>query len=264
MKNLKKVLLSCSVFLSLLALSCNNNEDDKVAGTSAVKVSLTDAPGDYEAVNIEVLDVKIKNSTNTDDNGWTSIGNVTPGIYNLLDLTGGVTAVLANGEVPSGYLGQIRLILGDNNTVVKNGVTYPLNTPSAQQSGLKLQLNQTLLPDVDYHFLIDFDVDHSVVEAGNSGNYNLHPVLRVTSEAVTGSIKGTVTGATNVEASVLVGGVAVSAMTDDNGVFWLHGIPAGVYTVTLTPNALSGLAIQTVQSVIVVNAETTDMGTIAL
>jgi hypothetical protein len=38
---------------------------------------------------------------------------------------------------------QIRLILGTRNTVV-DGITYPLSTPSAEQSGLKLQVNQTL------------------------------------------------------------------------------------------------------------------------
>jgi hypothetical protein len=38
---------------------------------------------------------------------------------------------------------QIRLILGTRNTVVLD-ITYPLSTPSAEQSGLKLQVNQTL------------------------------------------------------------------------------------------------------------------------
>jgi hypothetical protein len=31
--------------------------------------------------------------------------------------------------------------------------------------------------------LLDFDVARSVVKAGNSGNYNLHPVINVSTEA---------------------------------------------------------------------------------
>lgn len=264
MKNLKKFLLSSFsiLFLSLFVVSCSDKNDSDTSGSSRIKVSMTDAPGDYEEVNVEVLDVKIKNSNVTDESGWVSIGNVTPGIYNLLDLTGGVTALLADNDIPSGNLGQIRLILGENNTVVKDGVTYPLNTPSAQQSGLKLQINQTLVPNITYNFLIDFDVNQSiVVAAGGSGNFNLHPVLRITSEAVSGSITGTVTaGGFQVMASVLVDGVTVSTYTDELGVFYLHGIPAGTYSVTLTPDATSGLSPLVIDNVIVLNAQTTDVG----
>lgn len=264
MKKVKKILLSsfCILVLSFFVSSCSDS-DAETGGTSRVKVNLTDNPGDYDEVNIEILDVKIKNSNGTDEDGWVSIGIANPGIYNLLDLTGGVIAPLSDSEIPSGFLGQIRLILGDNNTVVKDGVTYTLNTPSAQQSGLKLQVNQTLEPNFTYDFLIDFDVNHSiVVEAGGSGNYNLHPVLRVITMANSGSISGTVVAAGyQVLASVMVGGVEVSAFTNSEGVFHLHGIPAGTYTVTLTPDVASTFPPLLIENVVVVNGVSTDTGT---
>jgi hypothetical protein len=267
MKNLKKNLLSLmSIFLiSCFALSCSDS-DDEVNGTSRVIVKMTDAPGDYDAVFVDVLDVRVKNSSNSDESGWESIGNINPGIYNLLELTGGVTVLLADNEIPSGFAGQIRLILGENNSVVKDGITYPLNTPSAQQSGLKLQINQTLQPNVTYNFLIDFDVNQSiVVEAGNSGNFNLHPVLRVTTEAVSGSITGVaIAGEFQVLASVTVGGEVVSAFTNENGVFFLHGIPNGTYALTITPEIDSNLLPVIIENVIVTNGETTDVGVISL
>jgi hypothetical protein len=50
------------------------------------------------------------------------------------------------------------LLLGDDkNTVVVGDKTYDLKTPSAQQSGLKLKINQTLVA-VTYEFIFDFDV----------------------------------------------------------------------------------------------------------
>ncbi|MES2239618.1 MAG: DUF4382 domain-containing protein, partial [Bacteroidota bacterium] len=187
MKKFSFYVLSLIAFMCFSLVGCNSNDDS--TQTSRVAVHMTDAPGDYDAVYVDVQDVLIKNSTDDSDGGWVSIGNITPGIYNLLDLTGGVNVMLADNEVPSGYLGQIRLLLGDENTVVKDGVTYPLHTPSAQQSGLKLKINQTLVGGVTYDFLLDFDVAHSVVvQAGSSGNFNLHPVIRVSTMATSGAI----------------------------------------------------------------------------
>lgn len=71
-------------------------------------VRLSDAPGDYKEVNVEVKDVLVKNNSNGDDQGWVSIGK-NPGVYNLLDLTGGVTALIADNTIASGHLGQICL-----------------------------------------------------------------------------------------------------------------------------------------------------------
>ncbi|WP_413999655.1 DUF4382 domain-containing protein [Flavobacterium sp. W1B] len=269
MKKIKFYVLSFCVmaFMSLLFIGCNSTDDS--TQTSRVSIRMTDAPGDYDAVNIDVQDVLIKATTDNDDNkGWVSIGNVTPMTYNLLDLTGGVNVLLADNLVPSGFLGQVRLVLGENNTVVKDGVTYPLKTPSAQQSGLKLKINQTLLAGATYDFLLDFDVEHSiVVQAGNSGNYNLHPVIRVSTAATSGVIKGAINPVLTgyqVLASVLVGDVVVSAYADESGVFQLNGIPAGTYIVTLTPDVASGKAIKIIPGIVVVNGTMTDMGAISL
>lgn len=268
---MKKVNLKLRIFLlaslsCLLITSCNSSDGDDSAQTSKVSIRMTDAPGDYDQVNVEVLDVKIKNNSDTNEEGWVSIGNITPGIYNLLDLTGGVNVLLADNEVPSGHLGQIRLILGEHNTVVKDGVTYPLKTPSAQQSGLKLKVNQTLTAGATYDFLLDFDVEHSVViEAGDSGSFNLHPVIRVSTTATSGIIKGIVTPFTFQSlVSVQVGDTTVSAYTDESGVFQLNGIPAGTYSVTITPDVSSELPALVVPNVVVVNGQISNMNTLIL
>lgn len=268
MKTTKKVwALYMATLFGVFAMGCSDDDDNNgsSAGESRIRVSMTDAPGDYDEVNVEVVGVKYKVSSDTGEDGWIELAGVNAGIYNLLDLTGGVTVMLADDEIPSGQLGQIRLMLGDENTVVKDGVTYDLNTPSAQQSGLKLQINQELEADVTYNFLIDFDVHESVVEAGASGNYNLHPVLRVTAEAATGSISGTVLNVgIPVEASVMVNGVEVNANTNAQGEFVLHGIPAGTYNLTLTPSLLSELGVLTIGNVTVVNGEVTSVGSVTL
>ncbi|HEX8268713.1 MAG TPA: DUF4382 domain-containing protein [Flavobacterium sp.] len=269
MKNFKIAFALVMAFTTMLSVSSCNGDDsgnnNGTGGSSRMTVRMTDAPGDFDEVNIEVTDVQIKSTSENGDQGWVSIGNVSAGVYNLMDLTGGLTAMLADNDVPSGHLGQIRLVLGDDNNVVKNGVSYTLNTPSAQQSGLKLHVNQELEADISYDFLIDFDVAQSVVSAGTSGNYNLHPVLRVTTEANSGSIRGQVIpGPYQVLASVTVGTQVISTYANNLGQFVLHGVPAGSYSLTLTTNSSVSTTPITVENVVVVNGAVTNLGNISL
>lgn len=266
MKRIKCCLLGffAMSLMGIVLVGCESSND--ASGTSNIVVRMADAPADYDQVNVDVVDVMIKNTSDTDDSkGWVSIGNVVPGVYDLLKLTGGVNVLLADNSVPSGYLGQMRLLLGSRNTVVKGGMTYNLKTPSAQQSGLKLKINQTLLAGATYEFMLDFDVKKSVVvQAGSSGNYNLHPVIRVSTTATSGVIKGTVsaipTGATDLMVYVMIGTDKISAFVNDQGMFQLNGIPAGTHEVKISYKMSAVEQTKTVSGVIVVNGKVTDMG----
>jgi hypothetical protein len=162
--------------------------------------------------------------------------DVTAGVYNLLDFVNGLDTLLASAEVEPGTLSQVRLILGDNNTVMVDGMVYNLTTPSAQESGLKLNMNSELAPGVDYDLLLDFDASKSIVRKGN-GEYQLKPVLRAIHEATTGSIHGSISTSLSVPAVVSVtnGTVIFTSSTDVNGNFLIRGIAPGTYTVTITP-----------------------------
>lgn len=250
--------------------SCS--DDDKLnEETARVTVRMTDAPGDYDAVFVDVADVMIKaDGTTGEEEGWTSLGNVQTGVYDLLELTGGVTQLLAEAEIPAGHYSQIRLVLGSNNSVIYNGESQSLSTPSAQQSGLKLQLNQELEAGEQYEFLMDFDVDQSIVSAGSAGGFNLKPVIRLSATAETGIITGEV-HPTAIQGNVLQSVVkatnattSVSAYTDANGAFVLNGVPAGTYRVTVTPSVASGFAGKTINNVEVTTGSTIDLETIYL
>lgn len=257
------------VLLASFFTACNNNDNDDSSQTSRMTVRMVDAPGDYDEVNIDVQDIMIKSSDDTNDSeGWVSIvdDDFTPGIYNLLDLTGGVNVLLADELVPSGYLGQIRLVLGENNTLLKDGEVIDLDTPSAMQSGLKLMVNQTLQPGATYEFILDFDVAKSIVSAGGSGMYNLKPVIHVSATATSGVIKGVINPVLEgyqVEVSVPVGNTVITTFAGETGLFQLNGVPAGTYTVTLTPDVASGKTPITITDVVVENGEITDVGSVS-
>ena len=181
-------LLIAALSATFLFYACSKNDKGVSDGKARFQVALTDDPGNYEAVFIDVQDVKINLSTDT-ANGWESLANVHSGQYDVLKLVNDDDTILADAEINPGRVEQIRLVLGPNNFVKINGQMIPLETPSAQQSGLKLNIHQDVSAGIMYKLLLDFDVAKSIVKTGNN-KYILKPVIRTTLEAAGGSIKG--------------------------------------------------------------------------
>ena len=270
MKTFKRLNLFIVSLLLLTFYNCTNDSNGSINqndGMAHLSIKLVDSPGDYDQVFVDVQDVMIKMNDNSDGNdGWVSTG-ATPGEYDLLQLTGGQNAVLVDDyTVLAGELSQIRLVLGDNNYVVKDGMEYPLKTPSAQQSGLKLKVNQTVEAGYLYAFVLDFDVSKSIVDAGNSGNIILKPVINASLEAASGIIQGVISPSDfQTEVSVMVDGEPITsyANTENGGAFMLYGVPEGTYDLTITPDPSTNYIPQTM-SVDVTNGQITDVGTIEL
>ncbi len=216
--------------IGLLMIQFSSCTKDKSSGKATLSVQLTDAPASYQAVMIDIQGVEIKG-----DIGSAVMLNTTAGMYNLLDLSNGVSTLIATGDLEPGKVSQIRLILGPNNTVRVNNVDYPLSTPSAQQSGLKLQVHQTFEAGVAYNILLDFDAGQSIVEKGNN-EYQLKPVIRTIDTAISGSIKGSISPiAANVMITATSNGISYSSITNTSGKFLIAGLPAGNYDITITP-----------------------------
>ncbi len=270
MKTFKRLNLFILSILLLTFYNCTNDSNGKSNlndGMAHISIKLVDKPGDYDQVFVDVQDILIKMNDDGDgENGWVSTG-ATGGVYDLLTLTGGQEAVLVDDyTVLAGELSQIRLVLGDNNSVVKGEDEFPLKTPSAQQSGLKLKVNQTVEAGYLYAFVLDFDVAKSIVDAGNSDNIILKPVINASLEAASGIIQGVVSPSDfQTEISVVVDGETIStyANADNGGAFMLYGVPAGTYDMTITPDPSTNYIGQVI-SVDVVNGQITDVGTIEL
>jgi hypothetical protein len=142
---------------------------------------------------------------------------------------------------------------------VVDSVSYPLSTPSADQSGLKLQVHQTLQAGVLFNVLLDFDANQSIVNEGN-GNYKLKPVIRTIETGISGAIKGNILPA-GVEAVITAtSNSSYSSNVSATGDFLLKGLPAGIYSVTITPKLPF---VEVVQSnITVTTGVTTNIGTI--
>ena len=263
------------LLISLLLFNCNDRETDNE--TARVQLVLVDAPGDYEEVNVEIIDIQYNSSEG--EKGWKSFTpeNGYPIQVDLTKLIAGNDLLLTDEIIPAGTFKQIRLILSDNNTVLLEGETTPvhLDTPSAEQSGLKIMLDENLEGGSSYTFILDWDVQRSVVKAGNSGKYILKPVIRANAEVNSGTLGGQVVAdplsdddnITQPLANVVVGvytleGVLVTqTQTNDLGNFLIHGLKAGEYKVKIATDTYMPYESAVVN---IVAGEVTDMGIIEL
>lgn len=246
-----------AILLCIAAATLSISSCSKEKNKSRLTVYLTDAPASYDAVNIDIRRVEIKTSSDQGDGGWTELP-IHAGIYNLLEFTNGMDTLLSSIELPAGKVSQLRVILGSQNSIVVDGSTsaLPLETPSAQTSGLKFNIHADLIEGLEYKLWIDFDCARSIVVTGNH-SYKLKPVIRTFTEATSGAIKGNVQPAA-AEATVYAinGTDSLSAIPDAvTGNFLIRGVAPGTWKVVADGN--NGYADQTVDNVAVQRGEVT-------
>jgi hypothetical protein len=248
----RTALLAAAVGLLAACGGGGSSSSPSPSDPGVMRLALTDAPAcGYDEVNVTVERVRVHRSSSAedDDNGWSEVV-LNPALrVNLLDLTNGVLAELGQTELPAGSYTQLRLQLAANgndapyaNSLVLSGSEdeIPLDTPSAQQSGLKMNLNVTVEPNEVADVVLDFDACKSVVKRGNSGRYNLKPVVsvlprvRVDGLVAEGYVAPAIAlGSTSV--SLQQGGVPVrSTVPLVDGRFVLYPVPAGSYDLVVS------------------------------
>jgi hypothetical protein len=190
----------------------------------------------------------------------------------LLNYQGEVSAPLLNNvSLTAGAYNWIRLGVDASASYIEvNGAQFPLDIPSAAQTGLKLNRGFTLAAGGVSNFTIEFDLRKSVHQDGN-GNYKLRPTLRLLDNLEVGTIAGTVdrlliedvacanNGDNNDQGNLVylfasadatpidIQGQATDPLTSasvvyDNGIdgfrFTLGFIPEGDYTIAFTCDGL--------------------------
>ena len=217
----------------------------------AVHFFLADAPScGFDSVNVTVDRVRIHASTAAAgaDKGWSEVVQTPPNRVDLLTLINGVFLDLGKTTLPAGRYKQVRLVLAENdnahplaNSVVPTGqAETALTTPSGSQSGIKLDTDVEIVAGKTTSLVLDFDACKSVVRRGNSGEFNLRPVITVlplSSEPglrVTGYVAPALSSSST-KVSVQTAGVPIrTTVPDSTGRFQLHPIPAGVYDLVVT------------------------------
>lgn len=237
MKNQLTKWLSGAVVIVLLTtfFACNKNSlnsDQPGPNQNKISVYLTDGPGYFDKVlvNIQSIAVKIdtaqhwwgendngnngNNDQGNDDHGhhhhkwWNNWGNqdqdddgaiwdtlnITPGTYDLLNLANGADTMLANANIPKGRIIAFKLTLGsEGNSLVKDSITYPLHLLPGWNTVYVRVFGNNFQSVSSNHYKIWIDFD-----AGRSvikvwnGDFYLRPVLRAFAVSNTGSVMGSV------------------------------------------------------------------------
>lgn len=253
---LRKMKFLSIAVMALAFVACDKSNNGG-PNSSKANFYLTDAPGDFDAVNVEIEKVEVK----TDASGFTEIA-INPGVYDLLELTNGVDTLLGEVELTGDTLKEIRLVLGANNTVVVDGETKNLKVPSGQSSGVKIKVNHEITAGLTYDFTLDFDAGQSVKERGN-GEFILKPVIRVFSERKQGgTVDGDVAPDSSGTSVMMISQFndTVSTFTNEEGEFKFKNVSEGIYTIKAQHGELVG-----VKTGIAVNANAqVDVGTVIL
>jgi len=284
------------VFLALIAFvvyACN--KDNSTPGPSGnqqkLSIYMSDNPGFFDNVFLDIRKVEVLVDTCTQDKDdddhddwsgagrcwwgedrrddrdscqtWDSLG-IRPGVYDILSLRNGADTLLAGGLVPKGVVKKIRITLGNNNSLVKDSVKYPLKSPSGQvKIIIKLRGDDwDELASGDFRLWLDFDLDRSIIRAWD-GKFILKPVIRVFTLKVTGSVSGKV--------SPMAAWPVISVYNDKDtgfalpwidGQFKVRGLKAGTYKVFV--NASNGYVDTTLTNITVERNRNTELGKIIL
>jgi len=241
--------LACGLLAATAILSACGGSGDAPTGT--LRLAMTDAPTcGFDRVDVTVEKVRVHQSGSAADGdaGWSEVVLSPPRRVDLLSLTNGVLTELGQTLLPVGKYTQLRLVLAANdashpfaNSITPTGgAETALTTPSAAQSGLKMNVDIEVAADKLADFILDFDACKSFVKVGQSNNWILKPVITVVprlSDAgsrVVGYVSAPLAvGSTTV--SVQQGGILVkSTPPDSTGKFVLYPVPAGTYDLVVS------------------------------
>lgn len=245
----------------LVFISCSSDSNEN----SRLNVVLVDSPGEFQEVNIEVLAVSINYGNEGDEGGWQEL-ETDGGIYDLLKLTSGNEKLLVSSDVPGGRISQVRLLLGENNTVKVDDEINDLQTPSGQSSGVKINVQEEFQEGIEYTIILDFDAHQSIVE--NPQKYILKPVIRASLSATTGAADGTVVPN---DVPLVVNlfdeneELVTTTTADENGYFLLRGIDQGTsYEVEIDVDDTSLYEDLRLENIEIINGQVTHLGTLEL
>ena len=253
---------SVVILLTGLIMGCNALSENEIglerSGKGTVVFKITDAPFPVDLVeeaNVTIDWIKLLKYPSEEMEEEVTVEDEVilielnePATFNLIELRNGITATIADMDVPAGFYAEIRLHVVDADILLKDGTAYNLKVPSGDASGLKIKLNPALdvIEGTETEVLFDFDLSRSFVMQGNPRNiqgFIFKPVVRAVAnvQTETGVISGTVLD----EEGNPVSGASLSLIKDDevvvtatpmedDGYYSFIGIVPGTYTMLLT------------------------------
>jgi hypothetical protein len=230
MKYLKNATLLLVGFAFLVSCSDSLTDSDETA-TGQIRMLTFDAPLQMNAdhIYLDIEEVSVHQTEEDTEEGWTVIA--TPdSIFDYLELVNGVKAVLADTALEVGHYTQMRLLLGQENSIVVDGVEHSLLIPSGVQTGVKLNLDFDVNDDEIIEIYVDFNAAKSISHTPDQG-YIMRPTFRAFKRVTSGTISGAVSDITSHPIAIasvhaISGEDTTTTLTDTLGTYMLI-VPTG-------------------------------------
>ncbi len=274
MKNLKKISI-LALGAMVLFSACKKEEvtpEDPAKGEQSFKVRMTDNPGNYDKLDVEITSIAVLNSNNE----WVTL-NADAQTVSVLELTNGEEKeIAAKNDVDAGVYSKLKLEFSPNSQLTLNSFlsTGPLLTKvdlnfttAGSSKTVIVEIDEEVSANSNANILIDFNVAQSIVDSANT--YFLNPHITVIADEKTG-----VQGHTKneIRAAIMLENEAnenykYSGYTNQNGEFLIRGMVDGTYTMTVMPDQDEDPSLNssyTFTSVVIVDGEIKQMGEIEL
>jgi len=277
-------LLLTGLLLAYLFNACskdNSVSNEVPPGKQNLSIFLTDDPGFFDKVLVDIKSVRVLLDTcakkgRGDDHGedhddhrnpclvWDSL-SIRPGVYDLLTLRNGTDTLLAGGNVPAGRVKAIKIELGNNNSLVKDSISYPLSLFPGTDHFILVVLKgdewDEYLPGRSQLWL-DFDVTRSIIKVRDNTFY-LRPFVKIFTTKATGSIEGRVLPKDAFAVLTAFNAQDTAyALPGHDGEFKIRGLKQGSYT--LFVNASNGYKDTTLTNISITSRKEVKLGTITL
>jgi Domain of unknown function (DUF4382) len=215
-------------------------------------VRLSDAPAPaLSSANIWISSVYLIGS---DGSRFTITDSA--GVFDVLSLQGGVTALLGDDSIPPGDYTSLHLIVDSARVTLAGGLLFSdgtdsrmMKVPSGPQTGLKVNFGGPIhVAPGETDLVVDFDVARSFVFQGPDTRPHgvlFKPVLHGVVMDQSGSIAGTSTPPAGLGMLFAITGsdtVASAAADATTGAYTLMFLPPGTYTVADSSTATGGNA----------------------
>ena len=274
MKNIIRFGMLTIVLVSIIFYSCQKDISGNTSDVNkphGVTIYLTDHQTpvfDSVFIDLQGLEVKLEDDT-LPKSGWVNL-NINPGVYNILRFRNGLDTLFATGTLPNARVKKVKLILGTQNSVMKNGQSFPLRIKDEDREVIANldDSNFEITTSGQVLFWIDFDAGNSIQVdnsgSGNNNGYRLKSHIRIFTRSRSGEIEGKVLplAADPIVKAVIGSDTATAIPDDDDGEFKIVGLTAGTYKLII--DGQNGYNDTTINNVIVRNREDTHLPTIIL
>jgi uncharacterized protein DUF4382 len=279
-----------AIVFFLFACSKNNSSGSNPnipPGKSQLSISMMDGPVSYAKVLIDIrqvvveIDTAAKQSDPDSDDEWDpgfcgwhrgpsnksviwDTLNITPGVYDLLQLRNGTDTLLGTGQYPSGKVLKVKITLGSDNTVYTDSTTYyPLVVfgPSPSFTVNVRRENVANISNNDFKLWLDFNLSRSIFFW--DGTFLLKPYIVVFNDVITAKVNGKVLpwGASPL-VTAWSGSDTLYAIPNWDGTYQFRNVQVGTYSINF--KGTGGYQDTTINNIVVDSMRVVQVPTVTL